>query len=157
MGHIRVWRFFWSALLSGAVLIGLTACQGYGTLSPIGVGKDEVPDPIREPGDRTRRLSWQEPFQRTDNTCLPRSEMGGVRVFLAEAPGAYDSSAPYLELPIGQYDCQEVGEDARCGALFECSHELTELDPGLWYISMKAYDTGNRASPFSNEASTLVE
>ena len=121
------------------VLISMlfSACGGGGggTASVDQLPVDQLPvdqQPVDQPpvDPQIISLSWTAPSTRTDGSSLSLSELVGYRIYSGSSP----SELTLLEEIIG---------------VSETSAALENLDPGVYYFAVTAYDSDGLESGFS--------
>jgi hypothetical protein len=96
----------------------------------------QTPEPV--PPD-SARLSWRAPTQREDSQPLGPNDLLGYEVFWGQSSVPSElSEMVFVDSTITQY-------------------MISDLDEGTWFFAVKAVDTNNLKSQFSQVVSKVIE
>lgn len=98
---------------------------------------------------RTATLTWEAPTTNTDGSLL--TDLAGYTVYYSRTRGRLKKMKT-LALTSKELFCTEItrGEQRKKGRT-ECTYTVPGLDQGVYYFSVRAYNSEGRESDASNE------
>ncbi|MBI5183617.1 MAG: fibronectin type III domain-containing protein [Nitrospinae bacterium] len=104
-----------------------------------------------EGGNGSITLAWDAPTTNEDETCL--QDLKGYRIYYGISSENYSET---IDIDVGNI-CKDTGEQG-CDTINKktCTYTVQGLKPGTWYFAVKAYDTSENESGYSNEVSTDI-
>lgn len=90
-------------------------------------------------------LNWDAPTTNFDAGQTPLTDLSGYKIYYGTSSANYTTV-----IDIGMPSCQISGSTT------VCTHTIGNLGKGSYYFAVKAYDTSNNESEYSDEVSKTI-